>query len=820
MWSVAPIIVVAVIGALVFFVAGAAIAITVSRRHHRRLLQNHGIGTGLFNYHRAQLSVNENNYANVPRPETALRRSASQEAIPAIWNSLPSEETIQPEAAPGSPIDTTPDPPSAKRRKSIRSIRLPKTRRQRKIDKSISLSRMPRSPLSAITEFTDTSLTDMASAAELPAESRSIAVDITEPDHEEPEIDWPQPALHSRRIRSDERPPSSIIEDTRPTFQRSTSMSSTMSNAPNEPLPPLPTFDTHKHSRNSRRKTSTTSLDTVGSSVLGIVISSPSHAEIDKTVPPSDLNSGMQNFDFGFAARRSTARFGLSPARSTFHHGTNSGITSVRPSVDWHTNRHTGTMSTLQSNGSLQTIDASKWNSHLKVGQSRSSKQSMRHSLQDYGSVLGKRGQLGGDAVHMEDPFVQDVPPRPASVASSHPFRWNDQPLFSADRHSASSASSARKGHRRQNCVRITGLPGPDTRSVRVEEMPQVEEEQPETPSEDTPKIPGLNLLEAGKPVLRARASLVDVKGSPSPLHNRPVLLPTRPRQPAYYRTSDSSTGFSRPDSDIFSNASSNTPDIYVTAAPQWPLSPTSLTDIRLNSNPVSPYASQRSSPTLPSPINFAMSSTRKSLVKGPRSLPQSGRSSRHASPSPGSGRYSKPTGDELRKSVMLLRSMNSEGRLLDQNGRIYRSIGEEPAMPSFGNLNGALFPLEKRSSTNNFGRTRSRMGLTTSASAMSTGAMSIWDDASVRGDSPEPEVPVPKPLDIHHPQPQTPTPRMNIPYPDPEGYENTPINYGKGWGNRDRMASPQGRGLGLRVNNAIMGTPGSLYDRDGFLKD
>ena len=608
-------------------------------------------------------------------------------------------------------------------------------------------------------------------------------------------------------------------------------MSSTISNVPHEPLPPLPAFEAHKYSRDSRRKISTTSLDTIGSSVLGTVMSSPSHAEIDKTVPHSDLSSGMQNFDFGFSERRSTARFGLSPARYTVQHSINSGITSVRPSVEWHTKRNTGTTSTLQSEDSLQTIDASKWDSRLQVDQLRYSKQLKRHSIQDYSSVLGKRGQLEGDAMHMEDPFVQDVPPRPASVASSNPFRCNDRPPFSADHHSASSADSARKRHRRQNCVRIKVLPGPDTRSARVEEMPQVEEEQAETTSGLTPSIPELSLLEASRPVLHARASLVDVKGSPSPLHNKPILLPTRSRHHTYYRTSESSTGYPRPDSDAFSNASSDTPDIDVTPAPPWPLSPTSLTDIRLNLTPVSPNASQRSSPTLPSPINFAMSSTRKSLVKGPRSPPQSGRSSRHASPSPGSGRYSKPAGAELRKSVMLLRSMNSEGRLLDQNGRTYRSIGEEPAMPSFGNLNGALFPLEKRlSSTNNLGKTRSRIGLTTSASAMSTGAISIWDDASVRADSPEPEIPVPKPLDIHQhppqpqPQPQTPTPRLSVPYPGPaEGYENenTPINYGKRWGNRDRFISPQGnRGLGMRLGNAILGTPGSLYDRDGFLKD
>ena len=196
---------------------------------------------------------------------------------------------------------------------------------------------------------------------------------------------------------------------------------------------------------------------------------------------------------------------------------------------------------------------------------------------------------------------------------------------------------------------------------------------------------------------------------------------------------------------------------------------------------------------------------------------------------------------------------MNSEGRLLDMSSKNYRSIGEEPVdnavdgslsgnvrlSPTMGSLNVSnhSYPRERRYGSVAFGA-RSKMSIAMSPSGMSLGGQSIWEDASVRGDSPEPETPtVPSPLQAQdrqsanivsaNMQAQPTTPRVVLPEFDPEAYENIGMG-GKTWREREAdafgiryvNASPEGKGLGLRVDGRLLGTPGSLYDGDGFLKE
>jgi hypothetical protein len=112
----------------------------------------------------------------------------------------------------------------------------------------------------------------------------------------------------------------------------------------------------------------------------------------------------------------------------------------------------------------------------------------------------------------------------------------------------------------------------------------------------------------------------------------------------------------------------------------------------------------------------------------------------------------------------------------------------------------------------------------------MSLGGASIWEDASARGDSPEPEMPLAPPavriLEDRSDLQATST-RIVIPEPDPEAYENMPV-VGKTWRERERdayglgekLSTPRAKGLEVVAGNRMLGTRGSLYDRDGFLKD
>ena len=797
MWSVTVIAVVAVTGAVGLLVVAVPLAVSIERRRHRKLMQQHGL-SGRLSIHRPNLSVNENNYAHVPRPTTHVRRSGGHARLSNTWTTVPSEESIEP-VLEDIPVDE-PLPPTAKWRKGIPSslygpaFHLPKTRRQKKIQKAIAMNQMPQSPLSAITEFTDSA--PDTPITELPTEMTPRGTPDRAPK---------SPQLHVARTRA--KTLSQDIPDK--SFARSVSMTSTAT-APVEDLPPLPTgFDTYKGQRpDFPRRISAASVETVASSVL--LFSSPSKGT---DIARSSANDGMQTFDFGF--KEKSARLGVPPGRQAmqgFCSG-KTGIISVRPSVDYHNGRaislETASHNHLKATDYLRTIDASSWDLQ---GRSHT-----RHSMQDCGSVLGKRDYLNQSV----SASSRIMPRRPASVATGNPYQWDLKAAFSASRLSAGSLDT-KKGHRRQNCVRISNLPIMDKMNSRVGQMPELQEEQSD-PGQI--QIPGLTLLEAGRPVLRARASLVDVTGSPSPLQNRPVLIPTGARRPSSYRTSSSSLALARPDSDVFSTGQPEprTPDI--SRPRQWPLSPTPPSNIKLNSP--SPSNMQYESPTLPPPINAANIFPRRSRLMGPRNPPTAFHP-RTGSPSPiGNKAVPKRAPDELRKSIMALRSMNSEGRLLDlPPNRNYSAIGEEDddlsQSPTLNSLN-SNYPRERRYGSQAFGA-RSKSGITRAPSGMSLGGTSIWEDVSVRGDSPEPDLPpMPSPIIVlenvdkrsRQQLPQTPK-SVQLPFPDPEAYENiSPM----AWGNKQRYQSPQGRGLGLKMGNALMGTPGSLYDGDGFLK-
>jgi len=285
------------------------------------------------------------------------------------------------------------------------------------------------------------------------------------------------------------------------------------------------------------------------------------------------------------------------------------------------------------------------------------------------------------------------MPPRPASVASSHPSQWDLKEQVLGRRLSLRTPP-IKKGHKRQNCVRISNLPPLRTanRASILPQMTEEDEEEPETPITGNMKTPRLTLLETGEPVLSMRASLIDIKASPTPFQDLPILESTnRTERSSFTGISNySSTGITKPDLDVFSNShnDSTIPNIFAGAVwpHQWQLSPSPRDNIKLNSTPpalqeIGEYIDP-DSPILPSPAyNSAKLFPRKSVMQGSRQLPMSGVSSRTASPSPTcSNHASSCTRNDLRRSVMMLRRMTSEGKLPDHDSRIYRGIGENNA--------------------------------------------------------------------------------------------------------------------------------------------
>jgi hypothetical protein len=948
---------VALVTAAITFTIGAVIVVVIVRHRHRQLMPSPpGLTRGLSTYHRTHLSADASNYAHIPLPRTRLRRSTHlpHGVISEGWTDLPSQDSISlpPMAVISEQRHADPELAQPKRRRSLRatfsphSFHVPKTRRQKKIDRAIPLNAVRRSPLSAITEFSDPNTRDVSpaiGAVELPTE----ITPTTTPPRREDIVKASRPTSTQWLLRSDKRRSQDVMEIATESDidknsasirmnstshnvapgrvslgQRSISMASTISVAPGDPLPPLPTIVASRYPQrnNSRVRSSMASTDTIGSSVLGTVVFSPLHDGTDQTdftvespcVAPSP--SLLQEYESRPESWSPAAvTMGIPPGTTTSRGLRNgaAGIESFRASIGNPLSRMTsisqvpGTMQNGNINGladsGLTKIDASTWDLGLSAGGNSFRKSlspslptpvagyglshqhrrpTARHSMYEQhpgiSKILWNPAISQGDSGYEVSPVRRPSRPRPASVGSHDPFQCDQKKLpILPNLKFNRSPGSQHRGHKRQNCVRISILPAVDV-SRKAEKLPQMveEDEQPETPTKRNNNIPGLRLIEQDDGNLTYKLAPPVGPASLSPFRNRPVLYPTSRTRATYSRASTrESSGSPRPDSDVFNTSPYDlkTPSIFGSTSPNrhWPLSPTPLNNIKLNETPSAalkkfsePYDPE--SPILPSPtLLSATLFPRKYTLHGPRSLPSgahSGRSSRTTSPSPlqRMGRNANATtttntkrsGDDLRRSVMMLRCTNPDLNSTPQDrvSKIYRNIANEYA-GSLSNVNSqspnmvdgtrSLSPVN-RSEIDNLAplplvtekrlmcldtlavrgggaarQSHSRLTMGHSISMTSTTGASIWEDASVRGDSSEPEPPV---LEDYNDETSKATATVGV---DFEAYENFVGQDRKDRVRASKLTSPQGKGLGLMgLGSKDWGTPASLYDIDGFLKE
>ncbi|KIW92610.1 uncharacterized protein Z519_06457 [Cladophialophora bantiana CBS 173.52] len=856
MWPLWLIIVIAVVGAAVLTCTGILLAITLERRRHRHIMHAHGLTRGLSNYHRSKLSACEHNYSHVTHPTTSLRRSVQLPfgIVSVGVDSAGEDEEKQLNTATGHADDYV-EVLRPRRKRSIRRsfpshpLYIPKTRRQGKLRKAVPLDRIQQSPLSAITEFSDPSTGVSPVAPEFPTESETIAM------HEKAGIkpekhtstQWP---LATASTRASDIVPTKIMsiavresvlmrkgggkhgQTAAPqpeSVPRSISAVNMASLAPEDPLPPLPTIH---FPRNMKARTSNASLNTVGSSVLGAFAGSPASNVTELSASNLELDEPSPTVRLGLGQELSTPKLQALPVKQIIH-GLCTGKPSIRslhPTVDTDeigpgSSRYISDPppfpTTVIQGESFKIIDASNWDlPPLKVGKTRlPSDRPNRYSMIEQSRTAQYRAASDSatSLLATEDVCsVLEAPKRPNSVATGNPLQGARQGSFAAKRHSLSSLDGPRRGHRRQNCVRITNLPYLDLRVHGMMRLPELREEQQQVGRilEADEFFHGFDIPQR-RPTFKPRQSEADIKSStpiPSPLRNAPILTPTpRPVRKQYMQRPDSAvSGTPRPDSEVFdsdyipmrmSNHCNRTPR-------QWPLSPCSRPNVLLRETPPSALPSERipfESPILPSPaLNSASLYPRKSLVKGPRNPRNSGQSSHPAATSPlqskngpnyriTKARESSGSGDfALRKPIMMLRSMNSDVRLPGQQGIKLSNVGavesDSPeifAIPSppmnkrvMGLRNasgGSSIASTSRSvsvdrqqasrgssplahSTSNatrappIGTTVKRSSLhgaldlaapvmCVSPSVKSVGGGSIWEDISVRGESPEPEV-------------------------------------------------------------------------------
>ncbi|OAP64676.1 hypothetical protein AYL99_00648 [Fonsecaea erecta] len=830
-------------------VARILLAITLERRRHRHIMRAHGLTRGLSKYHRPKLSACEQNYSHVAHPTTPLRRSVQLPfgVISIGADSVGEDEEKQLNTAVYQPDDYI----DVLRPRSKRGIRrpfsghplyIPKTRRHGKLRKAVPLERMQKSPLSAITEFSDPSTGGSPVTPEFPAEPVTVAT------HEKPvshpgnhtTTQWP---LSDASTRNSDIIPTEVMSiavresvlmrkggpkhsqaaaPQSAAVPRSVSLTSVASLAPDEPLPPLPTIQVP---RQFRARASTTSLDTVGSSILGTDLGA-SKLELNRQCTTLRLRRDQEFL---------TPRLQAPPAKQTIH-GLCTGQPSIRslhPTVDTDDLSPGSTIKVstappfptiIVQEESYKVIDASDWDlPPLRIGKTRHPpNQQNRHSMIEQSRSASYRAASDSATsllIPDEDILtVPEIPKRPNSVATGNPLKWDRQGSFATKRHSLSALDGPKRGHKRQNCVRITNLACPDPRPQGAMRLPDLREEQNQLTCATTLDMDeSFQALEIKQPqpTFKPVQSELSTKSSttpvPSPFRNAPILTPTprRSRKQYIQRPDSATSGTPRPDSEVLSPS-----DMAIlmskrcnTTPRQWPLSLSSRADVLLGDTPPSSQASGRfpfESPTLPSPaLDSASLFPRKSLVKGPRGPRNLSQGSHAASVSPLQNKTgpsyrvtkardsSSPGEVALRKSVMMLRSMDSEGCLLDQrntkisnhgaagndspdivtrlsplvNKRVMglRSASCTPSSmsaPRPGSLerqpaSRGSSPLARSGSNMNKppqSRAAARTSLHSdldlpppvmcvSPSVMSIGGGSIWEDVSVRGDSPEPEV-------------------------------------------------------------------------------
>ena len=629
---------------------------------------------------------------------------------------------------------------------------------------------------------------------------------------------------------------------------RSISIASSLSSVPDGPLPPLPTILPNRHNALQRRdsgfRLSVASTDTVGSSVLGTGMFSP-HNGTPLTVPSPQSGKGRTELQRPGPRvcnwESSTVSMGMPPGKQTGHNylegsagvgslGGSIGISSLlrsrstsqapdqchRESSSLHPVFNTIDANILEPNSSRRNFSRDSLSSSLRAQVSRTGSgyrkpNLVRRSMYDQRPGPGKLGFDPG--VRQDSPREGNNPEnihlgrRPSSADSRGVFQWEQNtPWAGMDFSFKDCPESQRRGHGQEDCVQITNPPQVDVnrRSRRLSQM-MGEDEIPETPTNRAMKIPGLALIEQVEEKSAALKPHQQCgKPSPSPFRNRPRLEPSsRMRGPLISQNSSTDSSPSpQPDSDVF-NALAYDPKIpTMFTAPAtgrgWPLAPTPPGSIKLNpiSTPFKPIEPE--SPFLPSPpLEPAALFPRKSRVQGPRSLRLYSHRSRNGSPSPMVSRNSwESSGDDLCKSAMELRGKTSGTMSHDRVSKIYRNMANKYRLSS---------------STSDV-----------SLSIVSQGGASVWEDASVR-DSPEPG----ENEGVGDGGLQMPKSGPRVVYI--EAYENargqkTKRTGGEREGEREResrLRSPQGKGLGLVMSGSpIWGTPGSLYDGDGFLKD
>lgn len=676
------------------------------------------------------------------------------------------------------------------------------------------------------------------------------------------------PVLENRDSQEMFDPPPRIFEESPQRLRGGSIASQTAGVAPDQPIPPPPPpaaypQDRFSYARNdSVVRLSSMSLDTTNSSILEDGRNGPRSADTELTspifpsggtfVPYSANDVGVKNGRRSFIAANTNT---VMPSMQNFPIRSSSTAESRRRSpMDWISPRRSMTTTSRNtSNASDHCLSGPP-----RRSESLSSNPPTRHASLRSGTPVGSSGFQNLNAVnwrssgsHMayvphfsqfqqptvyeneqqSDPFYGGSPQSTGTLFSvGSPGQTVSMPPSPMQRSSLSlrgplpsalkGSKSQRKGHRRQNCVRISIHPpmtfGGPTFSSTVEEEPedidQMEEVDLRESTINGKSLPALPVNTTSPLPLSKRSSRRN-KAQPStlgPLAEEPQSHYNRsPSKKRKHAPSDAS------DFNPLSNKERDLPELF-TALP-----PTTESSLTYTPSPerIPPVweVPEVGSPTYEN--SPGTGSPRRSAVKGPRSQPtQPPRNTRsnstHSPPKPAMDPFIGPgspsglplitgtQGSDWRKSTDSLQRTNTDAG--DRSYRRYRDSQGSLASA----LGSSMFPSSPIYGTKGSSKVRDRV--------------TIWEDANRGGSPPKPPA-AQLATGYNYPDNTSPTHAKNsIPRSlsrddhsptrmSSQRAPPTPTSARRG------MTTPTGKGLGIGVGCA---TPVSLYDGDGFLRE